>query len=168
MEQKKENTRKEAGTIRGMVRRYSDHSFEFTPFGKGEPVYQDQHKYGNGVTVATTRGASPKKVVRIEVPADAPDVPFACMDKLTTAFGGEEPSLIVGMRGRQLMKDDTGMIVLNQKKGLLMMEMSIDLTQTPNYQSQLFNLFNRMNQCLAINETLLKSAVRAHVANLKK
>ena len=36
--------------IRGRIRQYSDQSFEFTPFGKGEPVYEEQHKFKNGIT----------------------------------------------------------------------------------------------------------------------
>ena len=153
---------------RGNYRRYADDSFEFTPQGKGEPMYQEQKKYKNGVSVATTKGATGKKYVKIAVPTDTPDVFHACVDKLGEVFKEERHTLSVIARGRQLMKADDAMMVLNQKKGLLVFDGVIDLSQTPNYQNQLFNLFNKMNQCLAINETLLKSAVLAQQKSSSK
>ena len=168
MEQKKENTRKESGTIRGTVRRYSDQSFDFTPFGKGEPVYQEQHKYKNGVTVATTRGANPKKVVRLEVAAGEPDLYHACVEKLDEALPA---ATVVPLRKkrtlRTLMTEGGASVTLDEATGLIRMEAEINLGRTPNYKNQLFNLFNLMNQCLAINETLLKRVAPAHAKNLK-
>ena len=168
MEQKKENTRKETGTIRGMVRRYSDQSFEFTPFGKGEPVYQEQHKYKNGVTVATTRGANPKRVVRMEVAADAPDLYHACMEKLDEALPAATAVPLRKKRAlRTLMTEGGASVTLDEAKGLIRMETEINLGATPNYKNQFFNLFNLMNQCFAINELLLKRVAHAHAQNLK-
>ena len=60
------------GTVKGVIRKYNDQSLEFTPFGKGEPVYEEQQKFKNGVTIAKTRGANGKRVVRI--PLEAADV----------------------------------------------------------------------------------------------
>jgi len=36
--------------------------------------------------------------------------------------------------------------------------MTIDLSATPNYHSELLNLMQRTNQCFAINTNLLNSA----------
>lgn len=168
MEQKKENKRKETGTIRGMVRRYSDQSFEFTPYGRGEPVYQEQHKYKNGVTVATTRGANPKQVVRLEVAADAPDLYHACVEKLDEALPAAPVAPPRKKRARRTLMTESGAsVTLDEATGLVRMEAEINLGETPNYKNQLFNLFNLMNQCLAINETLLKRVAHAHAQNLK-
>ena len=128
MEQKKENTRKETGTIRGTVRRYSDQSFEFTPFGKGEPVYQEQHKYKNGVTVATTRGANPKQVVRLEVAADAPDLYHACVEKLDEALPAATAAAQRKKRAlHTLMNEGGASVTLDEATGLIRMEAEISV-----------------------------------------
>ena len=39
--------RKLTGNIKGIVSKYSDNSFEFRPFGKGEPVYEEKQEFKN-------------------------------------------------------------------------------------------------------------------------
>ena len=74
--------RKITGNIKGIVSKYSDNSFEFRPFGKGEPVYEEKQDFKKGVTIAKTRGVNGKKVVRLML--DNPDVDLfdACVKKL--------------------------------------------------------------------------------------
>lgn len=144
---------------RGNYKRYSDDSFEFSPQGKGEPTYEEVKKHKNGVTVATSRGKSPKKYVRIPIEADAADPFYACVEKLGEAFPDTSDDKTVVCRGCVLLRGKDLQLVLNKTRGLIQFEGQIDLRETPKYDAQLFNLFNEMNQCLAINKTSIRSAI---------
>ena len=74
--------RKITGNIKGIVSKYSDNSFEFRPFGKGEPVYEEKQDFRNGVTIAKTRGVNGKKVVRLMLDNNDVDLFDACVKKL--------------------------------------------------------------------------------------
>ena len=65
------------GNIKGVVSKYSDNSFEFRPFGKGEPVYEEKQDFKNGVTIAKTRGVNGKKVVRLMLDNSDDDLRFS-------------------------------------------------------------------------------------------
>lgn len=166
MEQTKEKNRKETTTIRGVVKRFSDQSFEFTPFGKGEPVYQEQQKFKNGVSIAVTRGQKPKKVVRMEVDADSPDLYHACVKKLDEALP-TPPS--IGLRCRRttqtLMNEGGAVVTLDKNNGCITFQGQIFLGVNPNFKNQFYKLFNSINQCFAINEPTLTSAASALVKN---
>ena len=69
--------RKITGNIKGIVSKYSDNSFEFRPFGKGEPVYEEKQDFKNGVTIAKTRGVNGKKVVRLMLDNSDVDLRFS-------------------------------------------------------------------------------------------
>ena len=47
---------------RGTVSHYGDESFEFTPYGKGEPVYEHSYKVGEA-TIGKTKGAGKQNFV---------------------------------------------------------------------------------------------------------
>ena len=70
------------GNIKGVVSKYSDNSFVFKPFGKGEPVYEEKKDFKNGVTIAKTRGVNGKKVVRLMLDNSDVDLFDACVKKL--------------------------------------------------------------------------------------
>ena len=74
--------RKITGNIKGIVSKYSDNSFEFRPFGKGEPVYEEKQEFKNGVTIAKTRGNTGKRVVRIQLEPTDVDLFDTCVKKL--------------------------------------------------------------------------------------
>ena len=158
----KNEKKKETSTLRGMVRRYSDQSFEFTPFGRGEPVYEEQHKYKNGVTVGKTRGSNARQVVRIAVDADAPDLYDACLQKLGEALpDAAAQSAATTGRGVVLLSGPGLRLLLNKTKGTISYQGEIDMTKTPNYTNQFVKQFNELNQCLAINKTSLLNVIHA-------
>ena len=45
--------RKITGNIKGIVSKYSDNSFEFRPFGKGEPVYEEKQEFKNAASATS-------------------------------------------------------------------------------------------------------------------
>jgi hypothetical protein len=163
METNNKKSKTETGTIRGMVRRYSDQSFEFTPYGKGEPVYEEQQKYKNGVSVGKTRGAKSRQVVRIPIDGDVPDLFAACMQKLEEALPDAAATVADGRkaRGTVLLETPGLHMVLNKKQGVITYGGTLHLALSPNFNHQFVKQFNELNQCLAINKTSILSAVHA-------
>ncbi len=154
--------------VKGSATIYHDGAVEFKPSGQGEPVYDDLRRHKNGVTLATTRGTRPKLVARIPVSADSPDPFYAMVDALSEAMPADCPSPVPAMTKvyarrpwRVLLKHDDVLLSLSPEHGRLFICATIDMGRTPLYQNQLFNLFNDINKCLAINETTLRSAVLA-------
>ena len=47
---------------KGTVSQYKDDSFEFTPYGKGEPVYESSYKVGEA-TLGKTKGTGKQNFV---------------------------------------------------------------------------------------------------------
>ncbi|MBQ7512852.1 MAG: hypothetical protein IJS95_00505 [Prevotella sp.] len=159
----KEKKKSPTGSIKGTVHKYGDQSFEFIPFGKGEPVYEEQSRHKNGVTVAKTRGSNSKQVVRIPLDSDEPDMFHACMEKLNEVFPDVSEAASVVKRGKVLIDYPDMRVVLNKTKGELSIEANINLKNTPNYTKQFVKLFNSINQCLAINKTSIQDAVNAQL-----
>lgn len=143
--------------IRGRIRQYSDQSFEFTPFGKGEPVYEEQHKFKNGITESKTRGQNPKRVVRIPLDTDTPDIYDACVRKLDEAYPAPELKPREKRPTCTLVDGPNLWVVHDRKAGHLQIEMKVRVSgDTIKMQKELFNLFTQINSCLAINKTIFR------------
>ncbi len=151
-----EKERKAVKDIRGRIRQYNDQSFEFTPFGKGEPVYEEQHKFKNGITESKTRGQNAKRVVRIPLDTDTPDIYDACVRMLDEAYPA--PELVVReKRPTATLLEGPGVWVLHDRNaGVLHIELKVRVADERKMQKELFNLFNQINLCLAINKTTFR------------
>lgn len=148
-----DNIKSATGSIKGVVKKYNDQSFEFTPFGKGEPVYEEQQKFKNGVTYAKTRGTSGKRVVRIPLDGDTPDVFAACVQKLNEAF--PEQPFDEKLRARTYLLEGPDIKVAYDKKNKkLSVRIDVAVTNSVRLQKTFFNLFNQINLCLATNKTI--------------
>lgn len=141
------------GTVKGVIRKYNDQSLEFTPFGKGEPVYEEQQKFKNGVTIAKTRGANGKRVVRIPLEAADVDVYDACVTKLGAVMPSEHYPL--PLRASCMMIDGPALQMVHERKtNKIIVHMEVDMCSYEKMQKRMFNLFNQINLCLAINKTI--------------
>ena len=146
--------RKLTGTIKGVVSKYSDNSFEFKPFGKGEPVYEEKQDFKNGVTIAKTRGVNGKKVVRLMLDNSDVDLFDACVNKLGEVLP-EAPTLKpLRAKATLLLAPDIQM-VLDRKAAKVVVHMEVEVAHCERMQKKFFNLFNQINLCLAINKTTL-------------
>ena len=146
--------RKLTGNIKGVVSKYSDNSFEFKPFGKGEPVYEEKQDFKNGVTIAKTRGVNGKKVVRLMLDNSDVDLFDACVKKLGEVL--PEAPVIEPLRAKaMLLLGPDIQMVLNRKAGKVVVRMEVDVARCEKMQKKFFNLFNQINLCLAINKTTL-------------
>ena len=68
---------------KGTVSHYDDDSFEFSPYGKGEPVYDHSYKVGVS-TLGLTKGAGKQNyIAHLKCKADEPDPLGALQDQLT-------------------------------------------------------------------------------------
>ena len=146
--------RKLTGNIKGVVSKYSDNSFEFKPFGKGEPVYEEKQDFRNGVTIAKTRGVNGKKVVRLMLDNNDVDLFDACVKKLGEVLP-EAPDLEPLRAKAMLLLCPDIQMVLDRKAGKVVVRMEVDVARCEKMQKKFFNLFNQINLCLAINKTTL-------------
>ena len=146
--------RKITGNIKGIVSKYSDNSFEFRPFGKGEPVYEEKQEFKNGVTIAKTRGNTGKRVVRIQLEPTDVDLFDTCVKKLGEVLP-EAPDLEPLRAKAMLLLGPDIQMVLDRKAGKVVVRMEVDVDTCDRMQKRFFNLFNQINLCLAINKTTL-------------
>ena len=146
--------RKLTGNIKGVVSKYSDNSFEFKPFGKGEPVYEEKQDFKNGVTIAKTRGVNGKKVVRLMLDNTDVDLFDACVKKLGEVLP-EAPDLTPLRAKAMLLLGPDIQMVLDRKAGKVVVRMEVEVARCEKMQKKFFNLFNQINLCLAINKTTL-------------
>ena len=59
--------------MKGTVSQFSDESLEFTPYGKGEPVYESSYKVGEA-TLGKTKGTGKQNfVAKLKCSATEPD-----------------------------------------------------------------------------------------------
>ena len=136
-----------AGNIKGIVSKYSDNSFEFRPFGKGEPVYEEQQKFKNGVTIG-------KRVVRIQLEGTDVDLFDTCVKKLGEVLPEAPDIELLRAKAMLLLGPDLQM-VHDRKAGKVVVRMEVDVDHLDKMQKRFFNLFNQINLCLAINKTTL-------------
>ena len=146
--------RKITGNIKGVVSKYSDNSFVFKPFGKGEPVYEEKKDFKNGVTIAKTRGVNGKKVVRLMLDNSDVDLFDACVKKLGEVLP-EAPDLEPLRAKAMLLLGPDIQMVLDRKAAKVVVRMEVDVARCEKMQKKFFNLFNQINLCLAINKTTL-------------
>ena len=146
--------RKITGNIKGVVSKYSDNSFVFKPFGKGEPVYEEKKDFKNGVTIAKTRGVNGKKVVRLMLDNNDVDLFDACVKKLGEVLP-EAPDLEPLRAKAMLLLGPDIQMVLDRKAAKVVVRMEVDVARCEKMQKKFFNLFNQINLCLAINKTTL-------------
>ena len=146
--------RKITGNIKGIVSKYSDNSFEFKPFGKGEPVYEEKQDFKNGVTIAKTRGVNGKKVVRLMLDNSDVDLFDACVKKLGEVLP-EAPGIELLRSKAMLLLGPDIQMVHDRKAGKVVVRMEVDVDTCDRMQKRFFNLFNQINLCLAINKATL-------------
>ena len=146
--------RKLTGNIKGIVSKYSDNSFVFKPFGKGEPVYEEKQDFKNGVTIAKTRGVNGKKVVRLMLDNTDVDLFDACVKKLGEVLP-EAPDLEPLRAKAMLLLGPDIQMVLDRKAAKVVVHMEVEVSRCEKMQKKFFNLFNQINLCLAINKTTL-------------
>ena len=146
--------RKITGNIKGIVSKYSDNSFEFRPFGKGEPVYEEKQDFKNGVTIAKTRGVNGKKVVRLMLDNSDVDLFDACVKKLGEVLP-EAPGIELLRSKAMLLLGPDIQMVHDRKAGKVVVRMEVDVDTCDRMQKRFFFFFNQINLCLAINKTTL-------------
>ena len=146
--------KKQTGAIRGLVRKYNDNSFDFTPFGKGEPVYEEKQEFKNGVSIAKTRGNTGKRVVRIQLEPTDVDLFDTCVKKLGEVLPEAPDIELLRSKAMLLLGPDIQM-VHDRKAGKVVVRMEVDVDTCERMQKRFFNLFNQINLCLAINKTTL-------------
>ena len=151
-------------TTKGTVRHYKDDSFEFTPYGKGEPVYEDSYKVGETFIGKTKGKGRQSYVAKLKCDAtetDPREVMHQQLDKLAKKEwpdrdkGDEKP------RGKVLLKEDGAFMAVDTRKGRISIHLDIDLSETCDYGQRIANFIIKTNQCLYINQDLVRRAARA-------
>ena len=148
---------------RGTVHLYKDDSFEFTPYGKGEPVYEDSYKVGEA-SIGKTKGKGKQSyVAKLKCDANEPDpreVMHTQLDKLAAKIW--PPTALPPMpRGKVLLKEQGAIVAVNSKTGRLSLHLDIELSESCDYAKKVINFLTETNRCLFINQDLLTRVARA-------
>ena len=144
---------------KGTVSHYNDDSFEFTPYGKGEPVYDHSHKVGGG-TLGLTKGTGKQNyIAHLKCSADEAD-PFSTLqqqlEKLAAKEWPEMQILPVKPRTRILLQSDGKYVAVDERKKTISLHLDIDISESCDYGQRFSNFIIESNQCLYINQDLLR------------
>ena len=146
-------------STKGTVRHYGDDSLEFTPYGKGEPVYDHSHKVG-AATLGLTKGTGKQNyIAHLKCSADEAD-PFGKLqdqlEKLAAREWPEKKLMPVKPRTKILLNADGKYVSVDEKKKVLSLHLDIDLSEDCECVSKISNFVIETHQCLYINQDLLR------------
>ena len=149
---------------KGTVSHFDDDSFEFSPYGKGEPVYDHSHKVGAG-TLGLTKGTGRHNyIAHLKCSADEPD-PFGTLqqqlEKLAAKEWPEKEILPVKPRTKILLQSDGKYVAVDERKKTISLHLDIDISESCDYGQRISNFIIETNQCLYINQDLLRRVCRA-------
>ena len=151
-------------STRGTVHQYNDDSLDFKPYGKGEPVYDHSHKVGDS-TLGVTKGKGKQSfVAKLKcdtTETDPCEVMHQQLDKLAAKEWPDRDKSDDKPRGRVLLKEDGAYMAVDTKKGQISIHLDIDLSESCDYGQKIANFIIKTNQCLYINQDLVRRAARA-------
>ena len=149
---------------KGTVSQYKDDSFEFTPYGKGEPVYEHSYKVGEA-QIGLTKGKGKQNfVAKLKCSADESDpceVMHQQLDKLAAKEWPDREKADTKPRGKVLLNENGAYMAVDAKRGLISIHLDIDLSESCDYGHKIANFIIKSNQCLYINQDLVRRAARA-------
>lgn len=105
-----------------------------------------------------TIGKKPMMVAHLTTRADSSD-PVADLYQQLDAIAAKQsskPKAKPRKRDRQLLNEEHAQVYLSQKERMVQMQLSIDLTKTPDYQNELIKLMQKISQCFLINQVFLR------------
>ena len=148
---------------RGTGTYYEDGSYEFTPQGKGEPVYESVCKVGQSSLGRTSGKEKQSYVAKLKVDANDADPAEAMHEALDKLAAKVWPVTARELkpRGRLLMNQDGGSVRLDAKNGIVSLHLDINIAEGCEYGSKLANFIIETNKCLYCNKDLLTRAWRA-------
>ena len=151
-------------STRGTVHQYNDDSLDFKPYGKGEPVYEHSYKVGEaqiGLTKGKGKQSFVAKLKCDTTEADPCEVMHQQLDKLAKKEWPDRDKTDDKPRGKVLLKEDGAYMAVDTRKGQISIHLDIDLSETCDYGQRIANFIIKTNQCLYINQDLVRRAARA-------
>ena len=149
---------------KGTVSHFDDDSFEFTPYGKGEPVYDHSHKVGN-CSLGLTKGAGKQNfIAHLKCGVDEAD-PYGKLqeqlEKLAAKEWPEKPMKPFQPRTKILLQSDGKYVSVDERKKIVSLHLDMDISESCDYGQRFSNFIIDVNQCLYINQDLLQRVCRA-------
>lgn len=148
---------------RGTGTYFEDGTYEFTPQGKGEPLYESVCKVGSSSLGRTSGKTQQSYVAKLKVDAsdaDPAEAMHAALDRLAAKVW-PVTAREAKPRGRVLMNQDGGSVRLDAKNGIVSLRLDIDLTEGTEFGNKLSNFLIESTKCLYCNKDLLTRAYRA-------
>ena len=144
---------------KGTVSHYDDDSFEFSPYGKGEPVYDHSYKVGVS-TLGLTKGAGKQNyIAHLKCKADEPDPLGTLQDQLQKLAAKEWPEKEVkpfAPRTKVLLQSNGMYVAVDERKKTVSLHLDLDISESCDYAQRLSTFIIAINQCLYINQDLLR------------
>lgn len=145
--------------VRGVMTIKSDDDMEFRAERKTGESSQEILKSSGKSKVYQTVGEKRNSIVaHLVVDKDDPDPASTMYEQLESLTKEMEPKKSPKVRGKILLNEESCRVEFSKKEKVISVQMRINISKTPNYNSSLMNLMYKVNQCFAINQTLLASA----------
>ena len=144
---------------KGTVSHYDDDSFAFSPYGKGEPVYDHSHKVGVS-TLGLTKGAGKQNyIAHLKCNIDEPDPLGVLQEQLAKLATKEWPEKKVqpfAPRTKILLNSKDMYIALDERLKKVSLHLDIDISESCDCAQKFSSFIIEANQCLYINKDLLR------------
>lgn len=154
-------------TVRGTATIHEDDRIEFKPYAEGEPAQRNVRSTKGGKVFTTTSEKNPLLVAHLSCPADAADPFGEYVSQLLKL--GVTPQAEQQLPEKQRLVSEGGItLFLNEKKGLLTYQGSIDLSKSANWQSELMRQLQLVVRTLPVNKTFVSTIKKLRNVSLSK
>ena len=166
---KMEDNPQKPKTLKGSMKYFDDDRLEFTPYGQGDPLYEQIRKAQNGTLMRTTGEKKQSLVARLKVAADSSDPAADLRDQLEKLLKGlpqsqREPR----PKGRFLKRMDGLTVRLDERDAQLRVVMSISVREVKNVEETFNRMSMEVNKCLHYNSDSLKKLKSAPASDSTK
>lgn len=135
---------------------YSGDEFTFKPSEEGTPSQVNVRSVKGAKVYQTTSAAKPLMVAHLSCPADTADPFGEYVSQLLKL--GVTPQAEQQLPEKQRLVSEGGItLFLNEKKGLLTYQGSIDLSKSANWQSELMRQLQVVVRTLPVNKTFVST-----------
>lgn len=158
--------------VKGSMEFKPDDALVFTPYGKGEPMYEyiKGDKSGRNSALMRTLGEKRQTLVaRLRVPADATDPAADLRDELEKVLKGLPASRKArAPKGRVMLDDNYALVRHNERAGRIEMAVTIDLHEIIDFIDKFNKICVEINKCLHFNsDSLRKQCIALATASTK-
>lgn len=143
--------------VRGVASIDEHYGVVFKPYKEGDTRKEDERKARQSSIYTTQGEKQQRRVCHLSVDSDAADPVGEMLQDFANLTKSDVVASYADARGKKLVEEQGIAVTANKSKGLITTVLTIDVTKTPNYEKELFDLFQKILKCFTINQTYLAS-----------